>query len=132
MAETPPVVQEFRAEVDFSSLVRTARTVARHLTALADDLENSPARDAFGPFPPIRPVPVDDGAVPPPGPRKFRYPFADPTRGEGVVPFTGPPALGERQGDFSGGGWVPLGVLGVEVRVWPSGDGVGLQYRATA
>ena len=37
MAVVPPIVQEFRADPDH--LIRFARIVARHFTALADDLE---------------------------------------------------------------------------------------------
>ena len=36
MADLPPIVQEFRA--DLSHLVATARTFAEHFTAFADDL----------------------------------------------------------------------------------------------
>jgi hypothetical protein len=46
MADLPPIVQEFRAEVDTRPLIRFARTVEKHFGALADDLEQF--RDSDG------------------------------------------------------------------------------------
>jgi len=74
MAELPPITQPFRADV--TQYVRTCRIIAKHLTALADELAalDSP----FGPLSPILPVPVDNPGGPRPQPRRFQYHMGGP------------------------------------------------------
>jgi len=85
------------------------------------------------PLTPILPVPLDEPG-PRPEPRQWKYPFADPCKGELRLPFAAPPQAGTGMGDYAGDGWKPLGITGYEVRVFippipgASPDPV-LQYR---
>jgi hypothetical protein len=66
-------------------------------------------------------------------PRRFPYGLGDPCKGEMWIAFTTPPQFGEGMGDYSGEGWVPLGITGYEVRIWQSeihGADPVLQYRS--
>ena len=65
MAQMPPIVQEFRADPDH--LIRFARIVAKHFTALADDLEQLRPRETphMGPDGMWRDGFPDFGAEPP-------------------------------------------------------------------
>lgn len=79
MPDLPPITQEFRADTKHYALA--CRAIARHMTALADELDalDSP----FGPLSPILPVPVDDPDALRPEPRRFEYPMG------GFAPLSG-------------------------------------------
>jgi len=88
---------------------------------------------ACPPFTPILPVPLDEPGPRPP-PRRWKYPFGDPCKGEFRLPLATPPQSGTGMGDYAGDGWMPLGVTGYEVRVFippipGASPGPVLQYR---
>lgn len=97
-----------------------------------DGIDLWPRRYPIAPEPVPMPAAGGDGGGERPEPRRWKYTMSDPLKGEGRVGLCGVPQYGERMGDYSGEGWVKLGMSGYEVRVWGRDEEeVGLQFRVS-